>query len=78
MDFTVALIFLVLTVVDFVHADTQCKPTLCNCYLNNVEVLEQLVDIRIRTALANIPGILMDTFYYAPIAVANYCTIYSD
>ena len=78
-----AFIFLMLTVVDFVHANTQCKPTLCNCHLNNVEVLEQLVDIRIRAALANIPGIIiMDTLFCCIMLqlplLANYCIICSD
>ena len=65
MDFVVALIFLMLsTVADLAHHEdvdiTQCNtiPTLCNCHLNNAQVLEQLVDIRIRAALArrSIPG----------------------
>ena len=63
MDFAVALIFLMLSVVaDLAHHEdvniTQCKTatTLYNCHLNNVQILEHLVDIRIRAALAKIPG----------------------
>ena len=73
MDFAVALIFLMLSAVaNFAHHEnvdiTQCKTvtTLCNCHLNNVQVLEQLVDIIIRTALANIPGsyiLVYNNFY---------------
>jgi hypothetical protein len=60
MDFPVALIFLMLsiTAVDLTHANIRCtEPTQGNCNLNNVEVLEQLIDLRVRAALANIPGI---------------------
>ena len=65
MDFVVVSIFLMLsTVADLAHHEdvdiTQCKTvtTLCNYHLNNVQILEQLVDIRIRAALARltIPG----------------------
>ena len=62
MNFPAALIFLILsTVADLAHhEDTnfQCRQMLgnFNFNLNNVELLEQLVDNRIRAALANAPG----------------------
>ena len=60
MDFIrVGLILLMLsTVANLAHHEdvriTQC--TSCNCQLNNVQLLEQLIDIRIAAALANVPG----------------------
>lgn len=59
MNFPVALIFHVLSIVAvLVHTDNQCTITpSCNCHLNNVEILDQLIDIKIRAALTNVPGI---------------------
>ena len=75
MDFPVALIYLMLSITaDSIHANIHCKPTLCNCHLNNVKVLEQLIDLRIQAALTNIPGIailifiILHCLLYAPIA----------
>ena len=69
MDCLMTLIFLVLSITaDINHANAYCNPTFCSCHLNNVEVLEQLVDSRIRAALASVPGIyrtLMDALLLA-------------
>ena len=61
MNFPVALIFLMLSTVPIlVHSNGQCKTTSsCNCHLNNFDLLEQFVDVKIKAALANIPGILL-------------------
>ena len=61
MDFPVALIFLSMlsAVAHLVHTSSECKTMLCDCQLSNIEVLNQLIDFKIRTTLANIPGILL-------------------
>ena len=58
MNSPLALIFLILSmVIVLVHTNSQCitMPS-CNCHLNNGEILEELVDIKIKAALANMPG----------------------
>lgn len=64
-----ALIFLMLSSnACLVHTNSECsKPVLRDCQLNNVEVLRGLIDIQIRAALENVPGIaisdIIDTLF---------------
>ena len=64
MDFPVALIFVMLATVagGLVHTNSECKKTMCDCQVHNVEVLKQLIDTRIGAAFANVPG----SYYSAP------------
>ena len=77
MDFPVALIFLMLSAVaHLVHTNNECKTMLCDCQLSNVEVLKQLVDVQIRAALANVPGItiIINVGLYA-LNAFDYCNL---